>query len=272
MRHLAVPCPPRRPERASDEPQHPEQADHTQLPQHLELEVVGHVGMLDWVVDRRVLLPGGEERGLPDAQERPLLEDPLRDLPGLQAALHRDVLLEGADGLVALPEGMGREQQHAGRGDQRDPGGDRLALGHESPDEHRGEKAQRSSARVRRDDPHQDCGDAAGSEDAPPEPRPVRGEVEQDRHRPDQRHAVVVRVGHHPQPAAAEAFHEQLVVPPVPERPPTRDDGCGRIDEQRHPDPPRRRDRVHHRDEEEEVLGHFQRAVDGECAIDRPCR
>src|SRR5438309_5360732 len=98
VRHLAVPCPPRRPERASDEPQHPEQADHTQLPQHLEFEVVGHVGMLDWVVDRRVLLPGGEERRLPDAQERPLLEDPLRDLPGLQAALHRDVLLEGADG------------------------------------------------------------------------------------------------------------------------------------------------------------------------------
>src|SRR5216684_3695843 len=85
--HLAVARAPGRPERAGDEPQHPEETHDPELPEHLQLEVVRDVRVLDRIVDRRVLLPRGEERRLAHAEQRPLLEDARRDLPRLQAPL-----------------------------------------------------------------------------------------------------------------------------------------------------------------------------------------
>ena len=100
----------------------------------------------------------------------------------------------------------------------------------------------------------------------------MRREVEQQRHCADQRHAVVVRVRHHAQPTAAEPRDEHLVVPPVRERAPGRHDRGRGIEEQCRADALRRVERVRHRDEEEEVLGDLEPAVDGDRAVDRPDR
>src|SRR5438067_6453533 len=115
--HLAVARAEGRPERAEDEPGHAEQSDETQLSQHLELEVVGDEAIRARV-DRRVLPPGREEGLFAHPQDRALLEDALRHLPCLEAVLDGHVLLVGSDGLVALPERAGREEEHAGRRDE----------------------------------------------------------------------------------------------------------------------------------------------------------
>src|SRR6266850_1334246 len=119
---------PRRPETGADEPQHPEEAHQPELAEHLQHQVVRHIAVTEDPVrvDRRVLAPGGEERAFADAEQRPLLEDPGRHLPGLEAPDDREVLAQHRVGLVPLPIADGREQERARGGDQDAGHRDRL--------------------------------------------------------------------------------------------------------------------------------------------------
>src|SRR4051794_25724838 len=117
------------PEREEDERHHPDEADETELPEHLELEVVRHVALPVVIFDGSVVGPGGEEGGFAHAEERMFLEDPPRDLPRLHAVLDGEVFLVGGDGLVALPERGGRVEDDTGRGDEAQEHGDELPLG-----------------------------------------------------------------------------------------------------------------------------------------------